>query len=269
MRMIAGIAATFALFASASCASTTRTANGTSALQVRPAPPGEVSAAASRPRPPVAANIGAQAQPDTRPSVVVIPFTNGSLHDTRTYDALSVGVADLLAVEFAQNRGIRVVEREALQKVLDEIGLSSTDRIDQTTALRIGKIVLAHHVVRGTFVVNPKGRTITIGGFALQTETTVLEHSAKVEGKPDDVGRLIAELGTKLNSGMKDLPPMPVRAPPGGSTNGRFEAMILYSRGLVEEDRGNVAGAVALYKQALEKYPDDARARVRLEKLRG
>jgi hypothetical protein len=42
---------------------------------------------------------------------------------------------------------------------------------------------------------------------------------------------------------------------------------MLLSRALNEEDRGNAAGAIALYRQALAAYPDYERARVRLASL--
>jgi hypothetical protein len=42
---------------------------------------------------------------------------------------------------------------------------------------------------------------------------------------------------------------------------------MLLSRALNEEDKGNAVGAIALYRQALEAYPEYDRARVRLASL--
>jgi hypothetical protein len=42
---------------------------------------------------------------------------------------------------------------------------------------------------------------------------------------------------------------------------------MLLSRALEENDRGNVTGAMALYRQAIEVYPEYQRARVLLASL--
>ena len=213
----------------------------------------------------------AQAPPptDTRPTIAIMSFSNGSVFEHETFAPLSTGITELLIHELSQNDAIRVVEREQLQKVLDEIGLGATDRVDQATAARIGRLVGAQHVIVGGFVVGPKGRTMAITARADHTETGVVASSFKLEGKPDDALRLIAELGRQLATRLR-LPPMPERpAPPGGGGAGRFDAVVLYSRALVERDRGNLQQAAALFREALARYPEYAQARLALARLEG
>lgn len=214
--------------------------------------------------------LGAQrpAPRDTRPTVAVLSFSNGSIFQHDTFDPLSTGITELLIHELSQNGAIRVVEREQLQKVMAELGLSASDRVDQATAARVGRLVGAQHVVVGGFVVDLRGRVMAITARADETETGVVASSQKVEGKPDDALKLIATLGQQLSTRMH-LPPMPDRSPAPGRDggDGRFDAVLLYSRALVEQDRGNRLQAAALLNQALARYPAYPAARAALVKL--
>ncbi|MGZ8379279.1 MAG: CsgG/HfaB family protein [Gemmatirosa sp.] len=214
--------------------------------------------------------VGAQAPAplDTRPTVAVMYFSNGSIFEHERFAPLSVGITELLIHELSQNEAIRVVEREQLQKVLGEIGLNASDRVDQRTAARIGQLVGAQHVIVGGFVVDPRGRTMAITARADHTETGVVASSQKVEGKPDDAVRLVAALGRQL-SGRMHLPPMRERPAPAGREGGegRFDAVLLYSRALVEQDRGNLRQAAALFNEAIAKYPSYSQARDALVRL--
>src|SRR5207237_9493618 len=63
----------------------------------------------------------AQAQ-DTRPGIAVFPFDNGGSYgqDKDNFDALQKGIAGLMISDLAANAAVRVVERDELQKLLDE-----------------------------------------------------------------------------------------------------------------------------------------------------
>jgi TolB-like protein len=215
--------------------------------------------------------LGAQAREpvDRRPAVAVMYFHNSSIFQHDAFEPLSTGITELLIHELSQNEAIRVVEREQLQKVLGELGLQQTDRIDHETAARIGQLVGAQHVILGAFIVDPRGRTMEITGRADQTETGVVARSEKVEGKPDDALKLVAQLGRQLSARIARLP-LPARDAPGGRDEGgqgRFDAVLLYSRALVEQDRGNTLQAAALFNEALARYPAYAQARVALTRL--
>ena len=56
----------------------------------------------------------------------------------------------------------------------------------------------------------------------------------------------------------------------GGSSKasgGRFQAVMLYSRALAEEDKGNRQAAVELYRKSLDVFPDNDKAKARLARL--
>ena len=211
---------------------------------------------------------------DARPTVAVLYFTNGAFVRAADYAPLSKGMAEMLITSLAQNPGVRVVERDRLQALLEEQNLSTNGRVDQETAVRVGKVLGAHHLLLGAFVIDGRDN-LRIDVRSVNTETSQIEYVQTATGKADQLFAVVDQLGAKLNAGLK-LPPMPVRvravssagataAPPKGPE--QFRAVMLMSRALERQDRGDKAGAIALYKSALEAYPGFERARVRLALL--
>jgi curli biogenesis system outer membrane secretion channel CsgG len=216
--------------------------------------------------------LGAQA-PQAAPAtatVAVMYFTNSALTNHEEYAPLSKGIADMLVTTLAGNPGIRVVERDQLQKVLEELNLNASDRIDKDAAVRLGKILGAHHLLMGGFVIDRK-EAMRIDLRAVNVETSQVEYVESVSGKAENVLTLIADLGTKVNSGLK-FPAMPGRSSPtkptaSTSAANQYRAFYLVSRSIEEQDKKNFSAAIALLRQAIDVYPDYARAKVRLAML--
>src|SRR2546422_11482680 len=83
-----------------------------------------------------------------------MPFDNGGSYgrDRGDFDALQKGIAGMLIWELAANPAARVVEREEIQKLIEEQNLGASGRVDAQTAAKIGKLVGARYVVLGTFI---------------------------------------------------------------------------------------------------------------------
>ncbi|HYT64432.1 MAG TPA: CsgG/HfaB family protein, partial [Gemmatimonadales bacterium] len=99
--------------------------------------------------------LGAQQRSqDTRPGIAVFPFNNGGSYGQgkEDFDALERGIAGMMISELAQNPAARVVERQEIQRLLDEQNLSAQNRVDPQTAAKVGKLVGARYVVAGTFI---------------------------------------------------------------------------------------------------------------------
>ena len=75
--------------------------------------------------------LAAQRAGDTRPGIAVFPFDNGGSYgqDKENFDALQVGLAGMLISELAANPAARVVDREQLQRLLDEQNLGASGRM--------------------------------------------------------------------------------------------------------------------------------------------
>lgn len=207
---------------------------------------------------------------DTRPTVAVMYFTNGAIGAAHEeLEPLRKGIADMLVTELAANPRIRVVERDQLQKLLDEQSLGRTNHIDPETAVRIGRVLGAGHMIFGTFVTDFRNN-MRLDVRAVDVETSRIVYTETVTDKTDNFMAMISRIADKANAGMK-LPEMPRQAREASSDRARrlpFQVAMLYSRAIAEQDRGNTAGAVQLYRAVIEKFPEYEPAERALKKLR-
>ena len=207
---------------------------------------------------------------DSRPTLAVLYFTNSALVAGTDFQPLSKGMAEMLITELSQNTGVRVVERDRLQALLEEQNLSTSGRVDQESAVRVGRVLGAQHLLMGAFVIDPR-HNMRIVVRSVNTETSQVEYVESVTGKDDQLLTLVDQLGAKINTGLK-LPPMAFRVRPLAAASmskgpEQFRAVMLMSRALERQDRGDKAGAIALYKDALQADPGFERAKVRLAML--
>jgi curli biogenesis system outer membrane secretion channel CsgG len=205
-------------------------------------------------------------------TVAVLDFDNSALVRGEQFAPLSKGIADMLITQLAGNRAIRIVEREHIQKVLDEINLAGSTRVDPETAVRIGKLLGARYFLTGVFVIDP-GETMRMDIRAVNVETSEVEYVETVKGKAENVLALIDDLSAKVSKGLR-FPPMtnrsssvPAPSPVKVSAADQYRAFFLVSRSIEEQDKKNYSAAIALLRQALDLYPNYERARVRLASL--
>jgi tetratricopeptide (TPR) repeat protein len=171
----------------------------------------------------------------------------------------------MLISELAANPSARIVEREALQRLLDEQNLAASGRVDPQTAARLGKLVGARYVVLGTFI-------DFYGDFRLDARLVDVETSQLVRTQAERMQRdhlfdLIKALSTKL---MKDanLPPLPRQTSDQRSSRQvPTEALTYYSRAILYHDRGDKEKAVAMYRRALDVFPQYAEAEEGLQRV--
>lgn len=204
---------------------------------------------------------------DTRPTVAIMYFNNGSILDNASYAPLSKGMADMLISEIAQNGAVRVVERDRLQSLIEEQNLQNSDRVDKETAVRLGKLLGARHILMGGFVIDP-AKNMRIDVRSVNTETSAIEYTETLTGKSDKLLELVIQLGAKVNAGLK-LPAMKTASAtiPAAKSPNQFKALMAMSQALEAEDKKNVAEATKLYKSAVALNPDFDRAKSRLASI--
>ena len=213
------------------------------------------------------------AQEETRPTVAVLPFVNSAIGDANAELApLSKGIADLLLFELSQNTGIRIVERENLQNLLNEQNLGQNGRVDDATAARIGRLLGAKHMITGSFVTDRSG-TMVITLKTIDSETGRISWTHMDRDKTDNFMALVAKVGQAANRGLA-LPALtPAARQTSEARNTRqarvpFQAVMMYSRAISAQDAGNRDEALTLFSQVIDRFPDfeDARtAKARLE----
>lgn len=202
-----------------------------------------------------ASQLAAQAN-DTRPTLAVLYFTNSALVDFDSYAPLSKGMAEMLINEIAQNSGVRVVERDRLQPLLEEQNLQNSDRVEKETAVKLGKTLGARHMLMGSFVIDPN-RNLRIDVRAVNTETSAIEYVKTVSGKADQLLQLVIDLGQQINSGLK-LPALKTASAtvPASKNPNQFKALMAMSQALEAEDKDDMEGAATLYRTAMALAPE-------------
>jgi TolB-like protein len=208
------------------------------------------------------------ATPDSRPGVAVFQFENGGsvgMKDPADVAGLQRGFAAMMISELKANDAWRVVEREEIQKLVDEQNLGASGRVDPQTATKIGKVVGARYDVTGTFIY--AGGTWRLDIRLINGETSEIMKTESASGPQDKLFGLIADVAQRL---MKDasLPPLPKDvATQRMSRQVPTEALTFYSRALLYQDRGNKEKAVEMYKQAIAAFPDYTEAQEGLKKI--
>ncbi|MDH5282582.1 MAG: hypothetical protein OEW80_01720 [Gemmatimonadota bacterium] len=215
------------------------------------------------------ASSGAQ---DTRPGIAVMPFQNGGSYgqDKENFDALERGIAGMLISELSQNPAARVVERENVQRLLDEQDLGADGRVDAATAAKVGKLVGARYMVMGTFV-DLYGR-FRVDARLVDVETSeilkVVRSDPKLE-KREEMFRLLQALAERLMAESK-LPPLSSEVSQAAKArNVPTEALTYYSRALLYQDRGDKAKATEYFNKAITAFPNYAEAQEGLKKVSG
>lgn len=204
---------------------------------------------------------------DSRPGVAVLPFENGGSYgqDKEDFDALEVGIQQMLLTEFAVNSALRVVERSRLRALMDEQDLGSSGRVDQGTAARLGRLVGARYMVLGGFV--DFYGDLRIDARVVNVETGEIVKSERVRDKRENLYDNIVDLAQKVSQGL-DLPPLSRQAMEERKKREvPAEAVRLYVKGLLYQDRGDNERAAELFQQAVAEYPSYTEAEVALRQI--
>lgn len=205
---------------------------------------------------------------DTRPGIAVMPFENGGSYgqDKEVFDALQVGMQQMLITEFAQNSQLRVVERGRIKDLLAEQDLGAGGRVDPNTAAKIGKLVGAKYMVMGGFL--DLYGDMRIDARIVNVETGELVKTVKEQDKREKLYGMVVALANDITKGV-NLPALPREAmEQRESRNVPTEALTLYSRGLLYQDRGNSQKAAELFTKALSVFPEYTEAQDALRQMK-
>lgn len=84
---------------------------------------------------------------------VVISVNDLSVEsDNAQFKYLGKGMAILVASDLRKSSGVKIIEREAMNKILKEQEFSVSDLADRNTQIKIGKLVLAKYILAGNIV---------------------------------------------------------------------------------------------------------------------
>ena len=212
--------------------------------------------------------LGAQQRnQDTRPGIAVLPFNNGGSYGQGKddFDALERGIAGMMISELSQNPAARIVERQEVQRLIDEQNLGAQGRVDPQTAAKVGKLVGARYVVLGTFIDFYGDFRVDVRLVNTQTSEIVKTESERMQR--DHMFDIIRNIAARL---MKDanLPALQRQASDQRmSRQVPTEALTYYSRALLYSDHGQKDKAVEMFNRAIDIFPDYAEAKDGLQRV--
>ena len=207
-------------------------------------------------------------QRDATPLVAALPFTNSVVGDERaTLNPLVSGVPELLVIELARNPSVRLVEPARVRRVLTAQKLDPQSRFDDEAASRVGRILGAQWVIRGTFTSDGRG-AIRLATYVVNVSSGQIEHSATAEGKQANLAGLIGQLSDHLGHDLHlaELPQESRRAHEL-TQKAAFATTLAFARAIEARDAGRVQQAIAMLEQIVSDTPGYEPAQNELNRL--
>ncbi|MDZ7269047.1 MAG: tetratricopeptide repeat protein [candidate division KSB1 bacterium] len=205
-------------------------------------------------------------------TLAILDFDNNSLSEADKVANLGKGLADLLITNLATLTKLKVVERERIQFILEEIQRSEATvqgqpLVNPDFAVRVGKLLGAQSVLIGSFMKLEKKLRIDVR--LVKTETSEIIKTDFVEGPPDEVLDLAKKLALKVSENLdvavnkveeENLERLRHKEIP-------LEAAMAYSEALNMLDQGRYQEAQAMLTKTLKLAPSFKMAREKLSLL--
>jgi len=203
-----------------------------------------------------------QAEAQDLPTVAVLDFTSFMMGDGGAAVNLGKAITAMLVTEFSNRDGIQVIERAQLNDMLREQDLVLSGRVDESSAIEIGKLLGAQYVLLGQASSIVDNLRMDIRAVDVETSeiVAVLKKSDRTSELLSVVVALADEFGQQLNlvppSNRPAMESIPV------------PATIAFSRAVDFEDRGETDRAIQEYERTLELHPSHRDAQLALARLR-
>jgi len=182
-------------------------------------------------------------------TMAVLPFENNSVTDPDRYAPLSKGLSAMLITDLKNSStSLQLIERDKIQALLKEIALSQSGSVDQSTAVRAGKILGAQSIVFGSFMV--LGNQVRMDARIIKVETSEVVMAESITGDSGGLMNLAMELAGKIARSMKVA-----FKPPQVKGEGDINTALYFSKGLEALDRGDKKEARRLFSKCIELDP--------------
>jgi TolB-like protein len=198
-------------------------------------------------------------------TMAIIDFTNNSLDQRERFEGLGWGLPSMMITQLNGATNLKVVERERLQWLLNELDLqASPERVDQETAVRMGKLLGAHTVLLGSFIV--QGSRIRMDARLVDVETSEVLMGEEVTGRHRQFFSLAQRLSLRVAQAINVSLS---RTQIGVRTETRsLDAMLSYADGIALLEKEAYRAAYEKFLEALDYDPSYSRARRKAESIR-
>ena len=206
-------------------------------------------------------------------TLAIMDFTNTSVDEKERFDPMQQGFASMMINYLEGSTDLKVVERERIQWLLDELELQREEGIvDQASAVRTGKLLGANAVLFGAFTV--AGKQMWISSRLVNVETGEILLAEQILGDRDKFFELIETLSDQVTEAIGTELASAGRTNSGGGTASgggqtrSLDAQLSYSQGLGLIEQEKYQQAYDKFLEALEYDPQYADAQRRVDSLR-
>ncbi len=200
-------------------------------------------------------------QPVTGNAVAVLPFryvgTNQELAP------VGRGLTQLMITDLSKLSQLRLLEREQVQALVDEMSLAEAGKVDPATGARSGRLLRASRVMQGSVQDQPNQSDLRLDATIVDVQDAKVVASGTASDKLQQLFALQKQVLFRLVDQMGiTLSPADRRALSERPT-ADLQAFLAYSRGLESEDRGDWPGAEQNYTAAVARDPNFRAAKVK------
>ena len=185
-------------------------------------------------------------QPPEPNTIAVMPFaytgTNAEIAP------LGRGFAQLLVTDLAHSGQVRVLERERMQAMVDELHLSAAGSTDPQSAARSGRLLRAQRVVQGSL--SDRGDQLAAATAVVDVTSAGVATAPNASAQLSHLFDLEKTIALRIFDGLGIQLTDAERAAIDQRPTQNLQAFLAWSRGLEAEDRGDYGAARDLYQQA-------------------
>lgn len=195
-------------------------------------------------------------------TMAIIDFKNRSIDQKLKFDPMEKGFSDLFIHRLNNSTELKVIERERIQWIFDEINIQ--DKFNMEGAVRMGKQLGVHIVLLGSFIVFDD--EIWLGARLVKVETSEILLTDEIKGEVNS----FYELSDKLCQNIAEKIDVNLDSQEVGvsSETKSLEAILLYSEGLSLIEMENYEEAYNKFLKALEYDPSYQNAKVKAESIK-
>ncbi len=194
-------------------------------------------------------------------TMAIIDFKNRSVDHKTQYDPMEQGFADLMINRLNNSTNLKVIERERINWILNEIKLQ--DQYDMEGAVRLGKQLGVQTVLLGSFII--LGDQIWLGARLVKVESSEILLTDEVKGDLDNFFDLVDKLGKKIadniNVTLKKETAEDISQAPS------LDAIMAYSVGLSYLESNDYKNAYDKFEEALKIDPNYEKAKIKAQSI--
>ncbi|MGH1362400.1 MAG: CsgG/HfaB family protein [Calditrichia bacterium] len=195
-------------------------------------------------------------------TIAIMDFRNSSITDKEKFDPMEKGFSDILISRLNGQTDLKVVERERLQWIIQELEIQN--KYGMEGAVRAGKQLGVHVVVFGSYIIVDD--KIWLSARLVKVESSEILFTTDVKGKPGEFFDLTEQLSQKIRKAI-DGGKLSKASGPSKTTNS-LEAILSYSEGLELLERGEYADAHQKFQKALEHDPGYEKAKLKSDSIK-